>query len=192
MIFLSAFILLNSCDVLKQVGGAYNLSQCKYTYNSINDLELAGVQLNNKRPSFSIADIATLTTILTGGTMQNIPFSMTLNLNIENPNKVPAYLNGLEYMIEVNDMEFTTGQLNKPINVGPGEESVIPLSIGVDLRNLINRYSKDKVASEMGRFIGLSPGGTKVTVKLRPKILVGNVPISSPTYIPVSFQFGGQ
>ena len=190
-IILSTILLLFSCNVFKQVGGAYNLLQCKYDYNSIENIEIAGVNLG-KPKSVSIAEIATLSTILSGGNLQNIPFSMTLNLDVENPNEAPAYLNGLDYMIELNDMEFTSGKLDVPVRIDAGQTSVIPLSIGIDLKNLMNRYSKDKVASEMSRFLGVSPGQTKVTVKLWPKVLIGDVAIKSPAHIPVTFLYGNK
>lgn len=190
IIILSAILLMYSCDVLRQAGGAYNLSQCKYDYQSIDNIQVAGVNIGRAN-SISIADIATLTTLLAGGNIQSIPFSMILNLSIDNPNKSAAYLNGLDYVIELNDMEFTSGKLETPIRVEPGMKSTIPLSIGVDLKNLMNRYSRDKVSTEMSRFLGISPGQSKVTVKLRPKILIGDVPLTSPAYIPITFQFGG-
>lgn len=190
IIIFSTILLLHGCDVLQQVGGAYNLSQCKYDYNSIDNIEIAGVNLG-KSKSLSIANIATLSTILGGGNLQNIPFSMTLNLDVLNPNEKAAFLNGLDYEIELNNMEFANGKLNVPLRIDPGETSVLPLSIGVDLKNLINRYSKDRVSTEMSRFLGISPGETKVSVKLWPNVLIGDVPIKAPTYIPVTFVFGG-
>lgn len=190
IIILSTILLMYSCDVVKQIGGAYNLSQCKYDYNSIDNIQIAGVNLG-KGKSVSILEIASLTTILSGGRLQNIPFSMVLNLDVENPNeKDAAYLNGMDYMIELNDMEFSSGKLDVPVRIEAGKSAVIPLSIGVDLKNLMNRYSKEKVSSEMSRFLGVSPGQTKVTVKLWPKVLIGDVPIKSPAYIPVTFLFG--
>lgn len=190
LIILSTILLMFSCDITKQIGGAYNLTQCKYDYNSITNIEVAGVNLG-KSKSLSIADIATLSTILGGGSLQNIPFSMVLNLDVLNPNEKAAYLNGLDYEIELNNMEFASGKLDVPLRIEPGKKSILPLSIGIDLKNLINRYSKDRVATEMSRFLGISPGETKVSVKLRPKVLIGDVPIKSPTYIPVTFVFGG-
>ena len=179
-----------SCDVVNQIGGAYNLSQCKYDYKSIDNIQIAGVNLG-KANSLSIANIASLSTILAGSSLQTIPFSMTLNLDVNNPNEVAAYLNGLDYMIELNDMEFADGKLDVPLRIEPGKTAVLPLSIGVDLKNLMNRYSKEKVTPELSKLIGISPGQTKVTVKLWPKVLIGNTPIKSPTYIPVTFLFGG-
>lgn len=189
-IIFSALLFLQGCNIIQQVGGAYNLLQCKFDYNSIDNIEIAGVNLG-KSKSLSIANIATLSTILGGGNMQNIPFSMTLNLDVQNPNEKVAYLNGLDYEIELNNMEFANGKLDVPLRIEPGETAVLPLSIGLDLKSLINRYSRERVSAEMSRFLGISPGETKVSVKLWPKVLIGDVPIKSPTYIPVTFVFGG-
>ena len=88
--------LMYSCGVVEQLGDAYNLSQCKYDYNSIDNIQVAGIQFR-KKISFSLK-IASLSTILSGGTLQNIPFSMVLNLDNTNPNeKAAAFLNGMEY-----------------------------------------------------------------------------------------------
>ena len=190
LIILSTILLMFSCDIAKQLGGAYNLAQCKYDYNSIDNIEIAGVNLG-KSKSLSIANIATLSTILAGGALQNIPFTMVLNLDVLNPNEKAAYLNGLDYEIELNNMEFAKGQLDVPLRIEPGQTAVLPLSIGLDLKNLMNRYSKEKVSTEMSRFLGISPGETKVSVKLWPKVLIGDIPITAPTYIPVTFVFGG-
>ncbi|NLZ94582.1 MAG: LEA type 2 family protein [Bacteroidales bacterium] len=190
IIILSTILLMYSCDAVKQIGGAYNFIQCKYDYNSIDNVELAGINLG-KAKSVSVLQIASLTTILSGGALQSIPFSMMLNLDVENPNeKGTAILNGMDYTIELNDMEFTNGQIDTPVRIEPGESTVIPLSIGLDLKNLINRYSKDKVSSEMSRFLGISPGQTKVTVKLWPKVLIANKAIKTPAHIPVTFYVG--
>ena len=183
-------LLMFSCDIAKQLGGAYNLSQCKYDYNSIDNIEIAGVKLG-KSQSLSIANIATLSTILGGGSLQSIPFTMVLNLDVLNPNEKAAFLNGLDYEIELNNMEFANGKLDVPLRIEPGQTAALPLSIGLDLKNLMNRYSKERVSTEMSRFLGISPGETKVSVKLRPKVLIGDIPITAPTYIPVTFVSGG-
>ena len=181
---------LSSCDVLNQIGGAIQLSQCEYTYNSVADMQLAGINLGNGS-TISLSNFASISSILTGGNLQTIPFSMTLNMDVKNPNQAAAFLNALEYAIEINEMEFTTGKMDVPLRVEPGQTAVLPLSIGVDIKNLINRYSRDRVAREMSGFLGLSSDETKVTVKLWPKLMVGNRPVKVSAPIPVVFTFGG-
>ncbi len=186
---LLAALFLSSCSLFKQIGGAYNLSQCEYTYNSISDIQLVGINLGNTA-TISLSDFASISTILNGGTLQTIPFSMTLNMNVKNPNTVAAFLNGLEYAIDINDLEFTNGKLDIPFSIEPGETKVLPISVNVDLRNLINRYSRERVTKEMTSFLGLSSNETKISVKLWPTIIIGNTPMKSPAAIPVTFTFG--
>ncbi|MDO5665789.1 MAG: LEA type 2 family protein [Bacteroidia bacterium] len=189
LLFLLIFSL-TSCDVLNQIGGAIKLSQCDYKYNSISNMQLAGINLSNGS-AISLSNFASISSILSGGSLQTIPFSMTLNMDVTNPNQAAAFLNAMEYAIEINEMEFSTGKMDIPIRVEAGQTSVFPLSIGVDLKNLMNRYSRDRVAREMSGFLGLSSNETKVTVKLWPKLMVGNTLIKVPAPIPVVFTFGG-
>lgn len=182
---------LSSCDVLNQIGGAYQLSQCEYKYNKINDIQLAGINLGDGA-SISLSNFASLSSILMGGTLQTIPFSMTLNLDVKNPNERAALLNAMDYAIEINGMDFTAGKVDVPLRVEAGQTSVLPISVGVDLKNLMNRYSRDRVAKEMSGLLGLSSDPTNITVKIWPKVMVGNTLIKVPAAIPISFTFGGE
>lgn len=190
LITLIGFIL-SGCDVLNQIGGAINLSQCDYRYNSISHIQLAGINLGNSS-SISVANLATISTIFTGGNRQTIPFNMTLNVDVQNPNQSAAFLNSLDYAIAINDMDFAEGKMDIPIRIEPGQTQPLSISVGVDLKNLMNRYSRDKVAEEMSAFLGITPAETKVTLKLWPKVMVGNTPIKVPAAIPVVFNFGGK
>ena len=112
-------------------------------------------------------------------------------MDVKNPNQTAAFLNALDYVIQINDMEFVEGKMDIPFRVEPGQTAVLPVNVGVDLKNLMNRYSRDRVAKEMSGFLGLSSDETKVTVKLWPKLMVGNTLIKVPAAIPVEFTFGG-
>ncbi len=191
IIALTLIFTLAGCDVVNQIGGAYQLTQCEYKYNNINDIQVAGINLGNGS-SISLSNFASLSSILMGGTLQTIPFSMTLNLDVKNPNQKAALVNALDYAIEINGLDFTTGKVDVPLRVEPGNTSILPITVGVDLKNLMNRYSRDTVAKEMGGFLGLTSNPTSVTVKIWPKVMVGNTLIKVPAAIPVSFTFGGE
>ncbi|MDD2243049.1 MAG: LEA type 2 family protein [Dysgonamonadaceae bacterium] len=184
-------IFLQGCNVLNQIGGAYNLSQCEFKYKSIDNIQLAGVDLGNTS-SISVTNLAKISTILSGGQLQTIPFNMVLNMDVKNPNEFEAFLNALDYVVEINDLEFVVGKLNTPIRIAAGGSGVLPIPVAVDLRNLMNRYSKEKVNSVMSSFLGISSDKTKVTVKLWPTIMIGEAPLKSPAAIPVVFTFGGK
>ena len=42
-----ATILLTSCSIIDQIGGAIQLSQSEYKYHSLTNIQLAGINLGN-------------------------------------------------------------------------------------------------------------------------------------------------
>ncbi len=184
--------MMNGCDVMNKIGGAYQLSQSEYRYNSVNNIQLAGMNLGNAS-GISLSNLATISTILAGGSaMQTIPFSMTLNMDVTNPNTTAAFLDALDYAIQINEMEFVEGKMDIPIRIEPGETKMVAVPISVDLKSLMNRYSQQRVTSEMSAFLGITPNKTSVSVKLWPKFLVGGTLVKVPAPIPVVFNFGGK
>jgi LEA14-like dessication related protein len=191
LIVLSA-VILTGCDVVNKIGGAYQLTQSEYRYNSLSNIQLAGINIGNAS-AISLSNLASISTILSGSnSRQNIPFSMTLNMDVTNPNTRAAFLDALDYSISINELEFVEGKMDIPIRIQPGETVVVPIPISVDLKSIINRYSQERVASEMSGFLGITPNETTVTVKLWPKLSVGNTLIKVPAAIPVEFKFGGR
>ncbi|NLX66617.1 MAG: LEA type 2 family protein [Bacteroidales bacterium] len=192
ILLLGITLLFSGCDIISKIGGAYQLSQSEYRYHSLENIQLAGINLGNAS-TISVSKLASIATALAGGaSMQNIPFSMTLNMDVTNPNNAAAFLDALDYAIQINEMEFVEGKMDIPIRIEPGETKVVPVPISVDLKNLINRYSQQRVANEMSAFLGITPNETSVSVKLWPKLTVGNSVIKSPAAIPVVFNFGGK
>ncbi len=192
ILILSTVLLLSGCNIMNQIGGAIQLSQSEYKYHSLNNIQLAGINLGNAS-SISVSNLASIATILAGGsTMQSIPFSMTLNMDVTNPNSSAAFLDALDYAIQINEMEFVEGKMDIPIRIEPGETKIIGIPVSVDLKNLMNRYSQDRVTNEMSAFLGITPRETSVTVKLWPKLTVGGTLVKVPAAIPVVFNFGGK
>lgn len=190
-ILISALIF-TSCSVMEQIGGAIQLSQSEYKYHSLTNIQLAGINLG-EGSSISVSNLATIATMLAGGSsMQTIPFSMTLNMNVTNPNKTAAFLDALDYVIQINNMELVQGKMDIPIRIESGETKVVAIPVSVDLKNLMNRYSQDRIASEMSAFLGITPKETSVTVKLWPRLTVGKTVVKVPAAIPVVFNFGGR
>ena len=192
ILLLSVMILLSGCDIMNKIGGAYQLAQSEYRYHSLNNIQLSGLNLGDAS-GISLSNLATIATILSGGSaMQTIPFSMTLNMDVTNPNTTAAFLDALDYAIQINEMEFVEGKMDIPIRIEPGETKVIGVPISVDLKALMNRYSQERVTSEMSCFLGITPNETSVSVKLWPKFYVGETLVKLPAPIPVVFNFGGK
>ena len=187
LICLLTFGCPSSCDVAQQVGSAYNMVNCQYGYRSISNLTLAGIKLSD---GVSLTNMARVTTLLSG-TAASVPLQFTLNLGVSNPHQAPAAMNGLQYILSIDGVEFTTGSVSQTLNIPGGSTQVLPLSVGFDLAALLSGDSKDAVANITKNFIGIGNRESKVTLQVRPTFMVNEYPVTSPIYIPISFSFGG-
>lgn len=186
-LFSFALILFSGCDVAKQVGGAYNMVNCKYEFNSVSGLNVGGIDFSQ---GLSLANMAQATNILSGRAT-SIPMDFTLNLDVTNPNQSAALLNGLDYILSIDDIQFTTGSLSQRLNIPAGDKAVLPLTIGFDLTSLLKGETKDAVLNITKNFIGIGQEKSNVSLQIRPTFLIGEYAVPSPAYIPVSFAFGG-
>lgn len=186
LLFAITFI---SCDVAKQqASGMYNLVNCQYSFNSISGLSISGMNASN---GLSLTSIPKVTAILSG-TATSIPLDFTLNLDVKNPNSSAALLNGMDYSIKIDNIEFTRGSVNQAFNIPGGQTQVLPISIGCDLATLMKQNSKSAVTEIAKNIIGIGSKESNVSVELRPTFKVGDSKITSPFPIPVSFSFGGK
>lgn len=188
LLLLSITILFSGCGVTNDLTSAYNVTRCEYDYKSISNLTVSGVNLSN---GISPTSIPKLLGIL-GGTSSSIPMNFTLNLDVKNPNSTAAIMNGLQYIISIDDIEFTTGRVDQTMNIAAGTNQVLPLNIGVDLATLMKNNSKSAVQNIAKNFIGMGDTKSNVKVQIKPTFMIGGTPITSPAYFPVSFAFGGK
>ena len=172
---LAIVVTLASCDATKQqVSGMYNLVNCKYSYQSISDLSISGI---NASDGLSLTSIAKVT---------------SLNVDVKNPNTSSALMSGMDYIISIDDIEFTTGSVNQPLNIGAGQTQVLPIGIGLDLATLMKTNSQSTIMEIAKNFLGIGSQQSKVSVQLRPTFNIGQSKVPSPVYIPLNFSFGGK
>lgn len=186
---LAIIITFFSCDAAKQqASGMYNLVKCKYNYNSISNLSISGINASN---GLSLTSIPKITSILSGNAT-SIPLNFTLNLDINNPNQGAALLSGMDYIISIDDIQFTTGSIDQALSIGAGQTQTLPLTIGLDLATLMKNNSKSAITDIAKNFLGIGTKESKVSLQLRPSFKIGESKIASPLYIPVNFNFGGK
>ena len=182
-------VVMSSCDVAQQLLGTYQLTQCKYDFNSIAGLTLAGINLQNANSLASLnpTNVLALTSAFSnkGG---SLPLNFTLNLNVTNPGVQTALLNGLGYILEIDGRKMTTGTLKQKLQIDGGQKAVLPIQMAFDLKQVLSGESLEAIKNLAFNFAGIGGGASDVTVRLKPSFLIGNQTIESPNYIPVSFK----
>ena len=177
-----------SCDVAKQLAGAYALSQCKYIFKSITGLSLGGIDLQNVNSISSLNPLAAANLLAAFSTSGgSLPLNFTLNLDVSNPGVQTAILNSAGYILEIDGMEMTQGSVNKQLQINSGQQMTLPISLGFDLKKVMSGQSLDAIKNLAFNFAGIGSGASNVTLKLKPSLTVGGNVVNSPDYIPISF-----
>ncbi len=194
VVAMSIISATTSCDVLKQVAGTYNMVNCKYDFRSLTGVSVAGINVSQ----LSLLDAPKILNLLSGNAA-SIPVGCTVNLDVNNPNTTDAILNGMDYMLAIDGVDFTSGSLAHNLSIAPGGTGNLPLAMAFDVATLLKGESRNAVMGVVRNLVGLSglsatgsDQPSKVTLNIRPSFNVAGNKVTSPVFIPVSFSFGGQ
>ncbi|HPR58027.1 MAG TPA: LEA type 2 family protein [Bacteroidales bacterium] len=185
---LATNVLMNSCDILQQVERMKMLSKCEFRIHTITDIHLAEVNLSGIK---QVNDIKTTDLLqLTQAVLSNeLPLRFKVNLQVKNPNNQAASLNRLEWMLFVDNKQMLDGVVNENFVTGPGETGTLPVSVNLNLAELL----QDKQIEQLINYAsGLADGtgkSTRVMVKLKPSIMVGQQSIPYPGWLEVRHDF---
>jgi len=180
-----------SCDVLQEVQKVATLSKCDFRLQSVDQLKLAGINVQNvnKLSDLSLIDAGKLTAALASG---SLPLSFTLNVEAKNPNAAQAGLTKLDWILYIDNIEMTRGIVEKSVTIpGNNGTAVIPVTMSVDLKQVLSGKSADAILNFGLNLAGAGSKPTRFTMKLQPTINVASFPLTYPGYITIGTEYSG-
>jgi hypothetical protein len=181
-------VFFSACDVAKQLAGAYNMTQCKFAFNSISALTVSGINLSNINNISSLNPLSLAQLVAAfSSSSGSLPLNFTLNLDVTNPNTQTALLNGLSYILEIDNVEMTQGAIQQQIEVAGNGQAVLPLALGFDVKKVASGQSMEAMKNLVFNFAGIGNNPSNVTFHIKPNFTFGGNAFSAPAYIPVSF-----
>lgn len=184
---LAITIAFISCKQLQEL---QSLAKCDFKLNTVDNIQMAGVNVQQIQNLSQIGfmDVAKLTTAYVS---KSLPLSFNLNVDARNPNPTKAVLSALDWILEIDNMEMTRGILNKRFDINPnGGVTTIPMVMNFDLFKVLTGKTKDSMLN-----FGLNLAGagnntpTRITLKARPTIMVGTIPVQYPGYLSIKNTF---
>ncbi len=185
-------LFLSSCGLFEQVGQMATLAKCDFKLKSVQNLTLAGVNIQNIKSvsDLGLIDAGVITAALAGG---QLPLSFTLNIEAKNPNDQLAAMNRLDWILFIDDIEMLQGVMSERIQIpGNGGTSVLPLQMNVDLKKVLSGKSAETIINFGFNLAGMGGEPTRITVKAKPTITVGSREIVYPGYISITTKYGGE
>lgn len=177
-----------SCQQLKQMA---NFTKCQFRMASVQNTSLAGVDVQQVRSlsDLNLLQAGRITAAYASGSM---PLSLTVNVDAQNPNDAAAAMNSMEWILLIEGKEIVNGVLNERVAIAPGGgTAVIPVRINADLRKLLAKNSMNENIN-----LGLGLAGNngkpspKMSLKIKPSIMIGSFSVPYPGYINLSTNFG--
>ncbi len=156
---------------------------------TLEDPEIAGVDISNIH-SFTDLNFVDMGIISSSFLRGDLPLSFTLNVEVRNPNPAMAALNGLEYLAFIDDVEVARGQLDRRIEIpANGGITTIPLRLSTDLIDILKKDSRQALVNFGLNLADAGNRPTRVSIKVKPTILVGAMEINYPGYFTVKHDF---
>jgi len=183
-----AILFIFSCGQIKEFT---NLLTCDFRLASAENITLGGVNVQ-KIKSFNdltLVDGAKLLAFVTSG---SLPLNFTLNVEARNPNKEKAALSKLDWIALIDDTEIAQGTTAKRVEINPnGGTGNFPIQINADLVKLLSGQSGKNIVNFALNLVDAGNRSTRISLKAKPTIMVGNTSIQYPGYITIKKDYGG-
>lgn len=188
-LFITTIFTFNSCDILEQASQVATLTKCEFRLKSVDQMRLAGVNIQqiDQLSDLNFMDAAKITAAATSG---NLPLNFTLNVEAKNPNSATAGLSRLDWILLIDDIQMVSGVNEQNVQIAAnGGTSVIPLTIGINLKEALKGKSADAIANFGLNLAGAGNKPTRITLKAKPSIMVNGRSIAYPGYLTVENEF---
>ena len=182
LIILFVTMGLASCDVLTQVAQMANFANCKFNFNSVDQIQMLGINLSKgmSKSDLNITQLATLTNAIFN---KRLPVTFNVNVGVNNPNSIAAAMAKMDYIISLNGKEVISTTLNKSINVPANGNSVVSIPITTDLFQLFSGESADAIVNLAFKLAGASSEPVNVGLKVKPYISINGQQLAYPDYL---------
>jgi LEA14-like dessication related protein len=175
---------------MQQVSQMNNLTKCDFRLESVQHLNLAGVNVQNvkKVSDLNMLDAANLAAAISS---QKFPLDFTLNIEVKNPNTAAAGMSQIDWILFIDDIEMTRGILDQQITIPENNGTAnIPMNMHIDLQQALSGKSAEAVINFGMNLAGAGNKPTRFTLQMKPTITIGGFPIAYPGYLNVKTEFG--
>jgi len=173
---------LASCDVMNQVAQMANFANCNFNFNSVNQIQMLGVNLSKgmTKQDLNVGQLLSLTNALMN---RSLPVSFNVNVDVKNPNPIAASMTKMDYIVSLNGKEVINTTMNNSVNVPANSTSMVSIPITTDLFQLFSNESADAIVNLAFKLAGASSDPVNVELKVKPYININGQQLPYPNYI---------
>lgn len=177
---------LSACETLTQVANQaaqmYNLVNCTFDFNNVNNIKMLGINLNKgmTKNDLNVSQLLNLTNALIN---KSLPVSFNVNLDVDNPNPIAAAMSKMDYILSLNGKQVVSTTLNEGVNVPANSKGSVSIPITTDLFQLFSGESADAIVNLAFKLAGANSDPVNVGLKVKPYIKINNQQLAYPDFI---------
>jgi hypothetical protein len=185
LIILFVALGLSSCDLLTQVAQMANFANCTFDFNSINKIQMLGVNLSKgmTKDDLNATQLLNLANALM---KRELPVTFNVNLDVENPNAIATAMSKMDYIVSLNGKQVISTTMSNSINVPAKSKNTITIPVTTDLFQLFSGESADAILNLAFKLAGASSDPVKLGLQVKPYITINNQQLSYPNYITIN------
>lgn len=175
------FTILSSCS---SVTGLKNMSECKFQFKSISNVKLGNIDLSNKKSykSLKLGDIAVL---MAGYAQKNLMFDMNVNMKVHNPNNQAAQLDGMDYILYIDDQQMLEGETKEKVRIEANSDNVITLPVEMNFYDAVKDQKLQTMAELAMNLATDDAEASRVKIAIKPFFTFGKDTLRFPSYITI-------
>lgn len=166
------------------VQGVKNFSDCQFDYKDVTNIRLASIDVSHIRSPKDLSYMDLLQ-LIPAFKDKSLGLNMNVNINVTNPNPNEAMLEGVDYIIWIDDREVLNGNMDKKISIASKQTEVLSIPVSVNLLNMASFTTLDALLEFV---IGLATDNidaSRMKVSLKPYFLVGKKKMKMPFYVTI-------
>jgi len=182
-------MIFYGCDVVKQAQKMVNLTQCQFKIQSVDNIRLAGINVQNikSKNELGLMDVQRLMTAIA---TNSFPLTFTLNVGARNPNTSAAGMSAMEWILFIDNIQMVSGRVSQAVTIPANQGSaIIPLNINLDLKKILKGKTADAILNFGLNLAGSGNKPTRFMMKIKPTLMIGQYPLTYPDYISVGTEF---
>ena len=173
--------LLIGCS---SVQGVKNFSNCQFNYKDVTNIRLASIDVSHIRSPKDLSYVDLLQ-LIPAFKDKSLGMNMNVNINVTNPNPDEAKLEGVDYIVWVDEREVLTGNMDKKISIGANQTEVLSLPVSINLLNMATFSTMDALLEFAIGLAADNPDASRMKVSLKPYFNVGTKKMKMPFYVTV-------
>ncbi|MCR5568036.1 MAG: LEA type 2 family protein [Paludibacteraceae bacterium] len=173
--------LLTGCASVK---GLKNFASCDFDFKSVSNVRLANVDVSNIK-SYNNLSLKDTPKLLAAFAKKELNLNFNVNVDVKNPNSQTARLDGLDYILWIDNAKILTGSMNKQMSIGANQSGTLALPFSFNLFDFFSGKSSSKMISFALGLATNSADNSRVKVSIKPYFAVGKQTIKLPAYVTV-------